>query len=84
MRLCKEMQGAALGFVQSDEISVLLHGYKRLASKPWFDNEVQKVVSVSASIAAASSERMVMGSARSRSVRAGLRRLCRPSRPGSP
>jgi tRNA(His) guanylyltransferase len=52
-RLCEEMQGAALAFVQSDEISVLLHNYRRLASAAWFDNEVQKMVSVSASIAAA-------------------------------
>src|SRR3954470_25075323 len=42
MNLCREMQGAVLAFVQSDEISVLLHNYKRLASAAWFDNEVQK------------------------------------------
>lgn len=51
--LCEEMQGAQIAYVQSDEISVLLHNYKRYASSAWFDNEVQKIVSVSASIAAA-------------------------------
>lgn len=51
--VCEEAQGAALAYVQSDEISVLLHGYRRLDSQPWFDNEVQKIVSISASIAAA-------------------------------
>jgi tRNA(His) guanylyltransferase len=50
--LCEEAQGAALAFVQSDEISVLIHNYRRLNSEAWFDNEVQKLVSVSASIAA--------------------------------
>lgn len=48
--LCKEAQGAVFGFVQSDEISVLLHNYKTLTSQPWFDNQVQKIVSISASI----------------------------------
>jgi tRNA(His) guanylyltransferase len=51
--LCEEMQGAALAFVQSDEISVLLHNYRRLDTDAWFDNQVQKIASVSASIAAA-------------------------------
>lgn len=51
-RLCEEAQGAVLGFVQSDEISILVHNYKRLNSEAWFDNEIQKLVSVSAAIAA--------------------------------
>lgn len=51
--LCEELQGAVLAYAQSDEISVLLHNYKRLKSYAWFDNQVQKMVSVSASIAAA-------------------------------
>lgn len=51
--LCFQAQGAVFGFVQSDEISILLHNYKRLQSEPWFDNELQKIVSVAASTAAA-------------------------------
>lgn len=51
--LCANIDGAQLAYVQSDEISVLLHGYKRFASQPWFRNEQQKIVSVAASIAAA-------------------------------
>lgn len=51
IRVCSEAQGAVLGFVQSDEISILLHNYKRLQSEAWFDNEVQKLVSVAAGIA---------------------------------
>jgi tRNA(His) guanylyltransferase len=50
--LCKEISGAQLAYIQSDEISVLVHGYKRLKSEPWFQNDIQKIVSVSASIAA--------------------------------
>lgn len=52
VELCEEAQGAVFAFVQSDEVSVLLHNYKRIQSEAWFDNEVQKLVSVSASIAA--------------------------------
>lgn len=51
--VCEDAQGAALAYVQSDEISVLLHGYRALDSMPWFDNEVQKIVSVSAGLASA-------------------------------
>lgn len=50
--LCKEVQGAQIAFVQSDEISILIHNYKRLNSEAWFDNQVQKMVSVAASVAA--------------------------------
>jgi tRNA(His) guanylyltransferase len=53
MRLCDEIQGAQLAYLQSDEISILVHGYKRHASHPWFQNAVQKMVSVAAGIASA-------------------------------
>lgn len=49
--VCEDAQGAVLAYVQSDEISVLLHNYRRLQSEAWFDNQVQKIVSVAASIA---------------------------------
>jgi tRNA(His) 5'-end guanylyltransferase len=49
--LCKEIEGAVLAYVQSDEISVLVHNYKRLSSQPWFDNQVQKMCSVAAACA---------------------------------
>lgn len=53
LRLCDEIQGAQLAYLQSDEISILVHGYKRHASQPWFQNAVQKMVSVAAGIASA-------------------------------
>lgn len=49
--LCRSVQTAVFGYTQSDEISLLLHPYQRLDSQPWFDNEIQKIVSVSASMA---------------------------------
>jgi tRNA(His) guanylyltransferase len=49
--MCENIQNAVLGYVQSDEISILLHNYKRLSSQSWFGNELQKIVSISASLA---------------------------------
>ena len=51
--LCKEMQGARLAFVQSDEISVLLWPWRTVESMPWFDNQLSKIVSVAAGLASA-------------------------------
>ncbi len=49
--LCENIQGAQIAYVQSDEISIFLHGYKKLTSQAWFGNELQKMVSISASLA---------------------------------
>ena len=51
--LCENIQGAKLAYVQSDEISILLHDYTRLESQPWFGKEIQKMVSVSAGMTSA-------------------------------
>jgi tRNA(His) guanylyltransferase len=49
--LCQEIDGAQLAYVQSDEISVLAVDYATPDSAPWFGGNVQKIVSVAASIA---------------------------------
>jgi tRNA(His) 5'-end guanylyltransferase len=51
--LCKEIQGALFAYVQSDEISILLTDFKNLNTEAWFNGEVQKIVSVSSSLATA-------------------------------
>ena len=48
--LCKEAQGACLGYTQSDEISVLLQDFADIKTEAWFDGNIQKIASVSASI----------------------------------
>jgi tRNA(His) 5'-end guanylyltransferase len=53
LALCEEIQGAQLAYVQSDEVSVLIHGYRTITSEPWLNNGLQKIVSVSASVATA-------------------------------
>lgn len=51
--LCQTIEGAQLAYVQSDEISILLNDYTKLETQPWFGKNLQKMVSVSASIASA-------------------------------
>jgi tRNA(His) guanylyltransferase len=51
--LCKEIQGCQLGYVQSDEISLLLTDFSTITTNAWFDGQVQKIVSVAASLATA-------------------------------
>lgn len=48
---CREIEGTALGYWQSDEISLLLVDYKRFLTNPWLDKNVQKMTSIAASIA---------------------------------
>lgn len=49
--LCKNIQGCVLGYTQSDEITLILVDYKKLNSSAWFDYEIQKMCSVTASMA---------------------------------
>jgi tRNA(His) 5'-end guanylyltransferase len=48
--LCKNIQCAQISYSQSDEISILIH-HKNETSQPWFGNNLQKIVSVSAAMA---------------------------------
>lgn len=50
LELCKNIQNAKLGYCQSDEISILLCDYDNFDTSAWFDNEVQKICSISASM----------------------------------
>lgn len=49
--LCENIQGCVLGYTQSDEITLVLVDYQNRDSDAWFDNNIQKMVSVSASMA---------------------------------
>ena len=51
--LCAEMAGSVFAYTQSDEISILLQDFASPGTQPWFGGEVQKIVSVSASMATA-------------------------------
>ena len=49
--LCENIQGCVLGYTQSDEISLILTDYAELTTDAWFGNNLQKMCSVSASMA---------------------------------
>lgn len=49
--LCENIQGCVFGYTQSDEITLILIDYQTLATDAWFDYEVQKMCSISASMA---------------------------------
>lgn len=51
--LCENIDGAKLAFVQSDEISLLLTDFATIQTAAWFDGNLQKIGSVSASLATA-------------------------------
>ena len=51
--LVEHIQNARLAYVQSDEISILMNDWGKLTTDAWFDNTVQKIVSVAASMATA-------------------------------
>jgi tRNA(His) 5'-end guanylyltransferase len=49
--LCENIQGCKLGYCQSDEISLLITDYETINTAAWFDYQVQKMCSISASMA---------------------------------
>jgi tRNA(His) guanylyltransferase len=51
--LCKNISGAKFAYVQSDEISILITDFETNETEPWFDNNIQKMVSVATSMATA-------------------------------
>lgn len=49
--LCENVQGCVFGYTQSDEITLILIDYQKKDTSAWFDYEVQKMCSISASMA---------------------------------
>lgn len=51
LKLCQEIQGCVFGYTQSDEITLVLTDYATVHTDAWFGYNIQKMASVSASIA---------------------------------
>ncbi len=51
--LCENIQGAKCGYTQSDEITILLTDFDTEETSAWYDYNVEKITSVSASLATA-------------------------------
>ena len=49
--LCENIQGCVFGYTQSDEITLVLTDYATLTTDSWFGYNIQKMASVSASMA---------------------------------
>ena len=49
--LCQNIQGCVFGYTQSDEITLILLDYQTLTTDAWFGYEIQKICSISASMA---------------------------------
>lgn len=49
--LCENIQGCIIGYTQSDEITLILTDYETFTTDAWFEYEVQKLCSISASMA---------------------------------
>lgn len=52
--LLGEIQNSRFAYCQSDEVSVLMIDYDKLNSDAWFGGDIQKIVSISASLASQS------------------------------
>lgn len=48
--VCKEIQNCQLAYIQSDEVSFLMVDWENLDTEPWFNNDLRKITSVSASL----------------------------------
>ncbi len=49
--LCENIQGCVFGYTQSDEITLILLDYQTFDTQPWFDYRVDKLCSITASMA---------------------------------
>lgn len=56
--MCMQIESAKLAYVQSDEISILLTDFATDQTQAWFDGNIQKLCSISASIATAEFNRL--------------------------
>lgn len=52
-RLCGALDGAVVGYTQSDEISVILQDFENNGTQAWFGGVVQKMASIAAATATA-------------------------------
>lgn len=56
--LCENIDGAVLGYTQSDEISIIVSDLTGANTQQWFGGQIQKIVSVSAAFATSKFNRL--------------------------
>lgn len=57
--IAEKIEGCVFGYTQSDEITLVIRNDQSLESTPWFSNRVQKITSITASIASAKFNKLV-------------------------
>jgi tRNA(His) guanylyltransferase len=60
VHLCKNIMGAKMAYVQSDEISILISDFDTQDTQAWFDYNVQKMTSIASSLATSEFNRLRM------------------------
>jgi len=68
--LCEKIQGARFAFNQSDEISMLLTDFNKPGTSAWFDGNIQKIASVSASLVTGKFNELILSTGRNNSLAA--------------
>jgi tRNA(His) guanylyltransferase len=53
VKVCDNIQGFKLGYVQSDEVNIVFTDYDKLNSDGWFDYKLSKIVSVASGLMSA-------------------------------
>jgi tRNA(His) 5'-end guanylyltransferase len=51
LKLAENISGCKFVYTQSDEITLILTDFENINTEPWFDNNLQKIVSISAAMA---------------------------------
>lgn len=51
LRLCNDIDGAIFAYQHNDEITIISRNDQNMDTNPWFDNKIQKLCSVTASLA---------------------------------
>lgn len=51
LKLCNEIEGALFGYQHNDEIVIIARNDQSPETTPWYDNKIQKICSVTSSIA---------------------------------
>lgn len=51
LKLAENISGCKFAYTQSDEITLVLTDYENINTEPWFGNNLQKIVSISAAMA---------------------------------
>ena len=74
--LCENIQGCQMAYIQSDVISLLLTDFEKITTDAWFDGNIQKITSVSASIATAKFNNLFLNKRMNVVNDEGLKRLC--------